>query len=50
MKTLVILFAIVLIIFGTYYNLRENTNSNLAFYCWGFLVGALSLILFLFLL
>lgn len=50
MNILILLVALVIIIFGTYYNLRENTSSNLAFYCWGVFVGALSLILFLLLL
>lgn len=50
MITLVVILAIALISLGTYYNLYDNEVSSLAYYCWGFFVGALSLILFLFLL
>ena len=47
MITLIVILAIALISLGTYYNLCENEVSSLAYYCWGFFVGAISLILFL---
>lgn len=50
MITLVVILAIALISFGTYYNLYDNEVSSLAYYCWGFFVGAISTILFMLLL
>lgn len=47
MITLVVILAIALISLGTYYNLYENDVSSLAYYCWGFFVGAISTILFM---
>lgn len=47
MITLVVILAIALISLGTYYNLYENEVSSLAYYCWGFFVGAISTILFM---
>ena len=50
MITLVVILTIALISLGTYYNLYENKVSSLAYYCWGFFVGAISTILFMLLL
>ena len=50
MITLVVILTIALISLGTYYNLYENEVSSLAYYCWGFFVGAISTILFMLLL
>ena len=47
MITLIVILAIALISFGTYYNLYENEVSSLAYYYCGFFVGAISLILFM---
>ena len=47
MITLVVILAIALISLGTYYNLYDNEVSSLAYYCWGFFVGAISIILFM---
>ena len=50
MIALVVILAIALISLGTYYNLYENEVSSLAYYCWGFFVGAISTILVMLLL
>ena len=50
MITLVVILAIALISFGTYYNLYDNEVSSLAFYCWGIFVGAILTILVMLLL
>ena len=50
MITLVVILAIALISLGTYYNLYDNEVSSLAYYGWGFFVGAISIILFMLLL
>lgn len=50
MITLIVILAIALISLGTYYNLYENEVSSLAYYCWGFFVGAILTILVMLLL
>lgn len=50
MTALVAILAIALIFLGTYYNLYDNEFSFFAHYCWGFFVGAISIILFMLLL
>lgn len=47
MIVLVVILAIALISLGTYYNLYDNEASSLAYYCWGFFVGVISIILFM---